>query len=832
MAWRHGGGGVPSGDTSERRGAELELLLLLLVCRARRGTSSVSGASHESMRLSMLVALVRPVGPVIVGISLGFTLSLLSVTWVDEPCDGGGGGGGFGATEGMLLLLGQAGSSLKGARKPSSISTGTQEHGDAEEEDFQPRIVPYNKPAQQQQSSAKKVFRAKYASTELGIRERLFVAVMTSKNSLNTLAVAANRTLNHHLDGRIIFFTGTRNRKVPHGMFVVAHGEERPVPSMFQTLRYLLEHHVTEYDWFYFLQDDTYTQPDRLKTLVGHMSIDHRLYLGRPGEFIGGEAQGRYCQGRFGFLLSRALLLKLQPFLEQCRTDIVSVRTDEWLGRCIIDYAGTSCVEEHEGLHYNYFEIEKDMEWKTMSVEENHHFQDALSVHPVSSPEQMYHLHRYFTKRELQKTYEEIKKLQAEIKNISHVAVDGNRSAAWPIGIPPPFQPKSRFEVLRWDYFTEEQMFSCADGAPKCQINGADHEDVNSVIQMALAELNKKYSPVLQLSAPRLINGYRRFDPTRGMEYTLDLQLQATTESGHGQAIEHRVHLVRPLSQVEIIPMPYVTEATRVHVVLPLTSPNRPIALRFLDLCASNLFELGENVVLTFLFLYEPAEAQKVGSSDVFAEVKAKVAAVEHHYPNVKIPWISVKTENPGFLRVMDIVSRKHPVDTLFLVATADTVINSEFLNRCRMNAISGWQVFFPIHFQDFDPRIAYPDGSAPATPDLLREAGHFDRYAFEEACFYNADYMAARTRMTADAQDNDELLESLDMFDVFVQYSSLHVFRAVEPALRQAYRNRTCDPQLSEDMFHRCLQSTHEGIGSRSQLAMLMFEQEQSNNT
>ncbi|XP_072539818.1 chondroitin sulfate synthase 2 [Salminus brasiliensis] len=778
------------------------------------------------MRLSMLIALVRPMGPVIVGISLGFTLSLLSVTWVEESCDGGGSGGAFGATEGMLLLMAQAGS-LKGARKPNSIATGTQEHGDAGGEDFEPRIVPYNKPAQQ--GPPKKVFRAKYASTELGIHERLFVAVMTSKNSLSTLAVAANRTLNHHLDGRLIFFTGTRNRKVPHGMFVVAHGEERPVPSMFQTLRYLFEHHVTEYDWFYFLQDDTYTQPDRLKTLVDHLSMNHKLYMGRPGEFIGGEVQGRYCQGGSGFLLSRALLLKLQPFLEQCRTDIVSVRPDEWLGRCIIDYAGSSCVEKHEGLHYNYFKMENSMD---LSGEESLEFQNALSVHPVSSPEQMYYLHRYFTEKELQKTYEEIKKLQAEIKNISHLAVDGNRSAVWPIGIPPPFQPKSRFEVLRWDYFTEEQLYSCADGAPKCQVNGADREDVASVIQVAVAELNKKYSPMLRLSAPRLVNGYRRFDPTRGMEYTLDLQLQATTESGYGQAIERRVHLVRPLSQVEIIPMPYVTEATRVHVVLPLTSANRPIALRFLDFCASNLFELGENAVLTFLFLYEPTEAQKVGTSDVFAEVKSKVTAVERRYPNVKIPWISVKTENPGFLRVLDIVSRKHPVDTLFLVATADTVLNSEFLNRCRMNAISGWQVFFPIHFQDFDPRVAYPDGPAPATPDLLRDAGHFDRYNFEEACFYNADYMSARTRMTADAQENEELLESLDMFDVFVQYSGLHVFRAVEPALRQAYRNRTCDPQLSEDMFHRCLQSTHEGIGSRSQLAMLMFEQEQGNST
>lgn len=95
----------------------------------------------------MLVSLIRPTGPIIVGISLGFTLSLLSVTWVNESCDSVW----MGAADEMLM--GQPGSS-RGARKPSSISTGT---ADNVEEDFEPRIVPYNQPAQE--GPTKKVFR-------------------------------------------------------------------------------------------------------------------------------------------------------------------------------------------------------------------------------------------------------------------------------------------------------------------------------------------------------------------------------------------------------------------------------------------------------------------------------------------------------------------------------------------------------------------------------------------------------------------------------------------------------------------------------------------------
>lgn len=770
------------------------------------------------MRLAAFVSVLRSLGPVVIGISLGFTLSLLSVSWTEETCSLGH------ADPAEDGSVGQEALPLNGARKPSSLSGSSN---DVEsEEDFEPKIIPY-KPVQQQ-SAPKKLIRAKYVSTELGIRERLFVGVFTSKNTLNTLAVAVNRTISHHLD-ITIFFTGTRNRKVPHGMFVVSHGDERQIWNMYQTVKYILEHYVNEYDWFYLVQDDAYTEADRIKELVEHLSMNRQLYMGRPEEFIGGETEGKYCDGGFGFLLSRTLLLKLQPFLENCRNDILSARPDEWLGRCIIDYTRTNCVSQHEGLHYYHYELEKNSD---PSKEASEEFRRALTVHPVSDPEQMYRLHRFFTELELQRTYEEIAKLQAEIKNASVDAFDGNRSSQWPVGVTPPFEPKTRFEVLSWEYFTEEEIYSCVDSAPKCELKGIDHMDVLDVIEVAMTELNKKYMPVLHMKKQALINGYRRFDPIRGMEYMLDLQLEVISQKGHSRSIAKRVHLVRPLSKIEIIPMPYVTEATRVHIIIPLTMQLKNYVTHFLEVFATNAFETSENAVLTFLFIYDPVEAQQVNQNDIFASVKTQITSLERKYPTIKIPWISVKTETPSQIKFMDIISKKHPVDTLFLLATINTNVNSEFLNRCRMNSINNWQVFFPIHFQDYNPEVAYHNQPYPATIDLVRESGHFDRMSFDEACFYNSDYMSTRTQMVADVQENEEILESLDIYEMFVKYSNLHVFRATEPALHQQYRYQNCNPRLSEEIYHRCVQSNLESVGARPQLAMVLFEQEQGNST
>ena len=250
---------------------------------------------------------------------------------------------------------------------------------------------------------------------------------------------------------------------------------------------------------------------------------------------------------------------------------------------------------------------------------------------------------------------------QWEIQNTSRLAADGERAAAWPVGIPAPSRPASRFEVLRWDYFTEQHAFSCADGSPRCPLRGADRADVADVLGAALEELNRRYHPALRLQKQQLVNGYRRFDPARGMEYTLDLQLEALTPQGGRRPLTRRVQLLRPLSRVEILPVPYVTEASRLTVLLPLAAAERDLAPAFLEAFATAALEPGDAAAaLTLLLLYEPRQAQRAAHADVFAPVKAHVAELERRFPGARVPWLSVQTAAPSPLRLMDLLSKKH----------------------------------------------------------------------------------------------------------------------------------------------------------------------------
>ena len=56
---------------------------------------------------------------------------------------------------------------------------------------------------------------------------------------------------------------------------------------------------------------------------------------------------------------------------------------------------------------------------------------------------------------------------------------------------------------------------------------------MDDIIETAMTRLKEKYSPKgMELELIKLENGYKRFDPQRGMEYMLDLKLKVTVESG------------------------------------------------------------------------------------------------------------------------------------------------------------------------------------------------------------------------------------------------------------------------------------------------------------
>ena len=168
-------------------------------------------------------------------------------------------------------------------------------------DDFEPRRkeVKMQEPA----NSGRMVrVRPRYISTELGIREKLFVGVLTTKESLDTLGVAVNKTLSQYVT-KLVFFMYSKGQGLPSGIPIVLFTDEKKHLVPFYMFKYIGDHYVRAYDWFFFLRDDTYVRGNLLFDMVNHISVSKDLLMGRPQE----NEEGVICDLGYGVLVSQVL---------------------------------------------------------------------------------------------------------------------------------------------------------------------------------------------------------------------------------------------------------------------------------------------------------------------------------------------------------------------------------------------------------------------------------------------------------------------------------------------------------------------------------------------
>lgn len=131
----------------------------------------------------------------------------------------------------------------------------------------------------------------------------------------------------------------------------------------------------------------------------------------------------------------------------------------------------------------------------------------------------------------MEKVNFEVSQLRRAILSMP-VVLPGNRTdpVHWPVGTPSVSKPGNRFDLLRWDYFTERQIYLKSDFTNVETLRGADLLDVQGVLNATVDHIVQTYEG--QLVYKRLVNGYRRFDPARGMDYVLDVACRDSV-TGH-----------------------------------------------------------------------------------------------------------------------------------------------------------------------------------------------------------------------------------------------------------------------------------------------------------
>uniref|UniRef100_A0A1L8E3H9 Hexosyltransferase n=1 Tax=Nyssomyia neivai TaxID=330878 RepID=A0A1L8E3H9_9DIPT len=731
-------------------------------------------------------------------------------------------------------------------------------------EDFEPQLNFAQKPMSAKKAT-KNIIRPRYFSSELGIREKVFIGVMSAQNEIDTLATAFNKTV-AHLVNKIKFFINADNVKSNFKLKnIVGFTDTREHLRPFHILKYIADNYLDDYDYFVLTPDTTYIDARVLRNKLSHISISFDIYLGSKmrTEDIESEADANYCDLDAGIVLSSSVIRKIRSNLDWCVRNAATQLHSLNIGRCVkystkIDQCQTAW-QSIDVTSYRFNSVRKiyrDFHF----LKDESKFNKAITIFPLTISDDFYRLHIYFSRLHLETAIVNLAKLETNATEISKGIINNDiLEIRWPLGVPPSSIPDTRHDLLTWTMLNETHSFLHDAEHNVTPLTALDAKDFFKILNHTLQRAAVTYIERLEFLSVH--TAYRRFDPVRGMDYRILLRfLDTRTRQTTLKAFE----IMKPLGMVEIIPSPYVTESTRIAILLPTFEHQVEESLNFLDryekICMENL----DNTFLMLVFLYG-TETPNKGDQDVFARLKNRAIDLSDKFKadGSRIAWVSIRLPNEFTkpfnmddlalsstygqdeilsLAVTDLALRKIGLDSLVLVASCSMLFKPDFLNRVRMNTIQGFQVYSAIGF------MLYPcqwTGICKecVSCDVSQSLGYFDRENFDVISFYSRDYVEARKMLDSSVPiirtDKDilQLLNRADknvnsIMDMFIRSgSSIHVLRAVEPnlkfgdALSTQLEVATTIPKCiyhNNDKYWKCIR-----IGSKKQLGEWLVRQE-----
>uniref|UniRef100_A0A224XL69 Hexosyltransferase n=1 Tax=Panstrongylus lignarius TaxID=156445 RepID=A0A224XL69_9HEMI len=599
-------------------------------------------------------------------------------------------------------------------------------------DEYEPRINLAGKP-QRARKVPQNLVRPRYYSTELGIRERLFMGVLTNEHTVRSLAVAINKTSSHLVD-KLMFFMDAGGAEKANVITlklpgIVGFVDAQPHLKPFHMLKYLTDNFLEEYDFFFLTKDSTYIDGEVLSSLVKSISVSVDVHAGSLQVADGSP----FCRLDGGILLSNSVLRKLQNSLDWCVKNSYSDSDDDNVGRCILHASQLPCIQFIEGNKLQGKPLSED-EKKNL---ENLNFNKAVTYFKLDDHNLFYQLHLILSKRRLSETQSEIHRLERTLDLAD---------LAWPPGSYPPRRPRTRFDVIPWLHFDTQKVYLPSDFVNVQPLSGADLTDAKNVVNRSVEWLIERYSG--QIRFKQMLNGYRRFDPSRGLDYILDLSFRDNT----GREIIKRVEASKPLGRVEMLQMAYVTENTRVYLLVPLVATDKEAAANFMAKYSETCTQ-SELTFLMLVLLYEPNAPGKGHAADVFKDIKdlaLELSSKKHK--DCKITWISIRVpiingivpleDHLMYFAMVDLLTKKLAPESLVLLAEPNMELRTDYLNRVRMGTIVGKQVYSPIPFTEFNPEFVYRNVTQKnPTLEIHKNTGRFDISNIRHLAFYMEDY-------------------------------------------------------------------------------------------
>ncbi|KAM8961728.1 chondroitin sulfate synthase 3 [Pelodytes ibericus] len=707
-----------------------------------------------------------------------------------------------------------------------------------------------------------------WGPTEESPRNFLYVGVMTAKKYLDTRAVAAYRTWAPYIPGKVEFFSseGSEEVPLPEPVPVISlpgvDDSYPPQKKSFMMIKHMHDKYLDKFEWFMRADDDVYIKGDKLESFLRSLNSSKPLYLGQTGlgnieelGKLGLEPGENFCMGGPGMIFSREVLKRMVPHIGECLREMYTTHEDVEVGRCVRRFGGTQCVWSYEMqqlFHENYEHNRKGY----IQDLHNSKIHTAITLHPNKRPAYQYRLHNYILSRKISDLRFHTIQLHRERVLMSKLSNTEISKEDQQLGMMPSFnrfQPRERNEVIEWEFLTGKHIYSMSANVPPCQsLNNLLKVSLDDTVMQVMEMINENSK-----SRGRLIDfkeiqyGYRRVHPMYGVEYVLDLLLLYKRHKGRKLTVPVRRHAYlqqsfsKPFfkeeeeldvqsflqsinsdqsfsffsSSLKMFSSLHVTREMKennekkIHFLVPLTG-RYDIFIRFMENFEKVCLIPKQNVKLVVIL----SNPDTGGDSNKHIEL---MTSYQNKYPQAEMSFITMDGQFSRGLS-LDKGSSQFNNDTLLLFCDVDLMFTSDFLQRCRDNTIQGHQVYYPIVFSQYDPKVTYGE-NPPADSNFVftKKSGFWRDYGFGITCIYKSDLLNIGG---FDTSIQGWGLEDVDLFTKVIT-SGLKAFRSQETGVVHVFHPVQCDPNLNPKQYKMCLGSKASTFASAAQLAEIWLE-------
>ncbi|KAG7476491.1 hypothetical protein MATL_G00083510 [Megalops atlanticus] len=485
---------------------------------------------------------------------------------------------------------------------------------------------------------------------------------------------------------------------------------------------------------------------------------------------------------------------------------------------------------------------------------------NAITLHPNKRPAYQYRLHSYMLSRKISELRYRTIQLHRESVAMSKLSNTEVQREDQQLGMMPSYtryQPTERGDVIEWEFLTGRHLYATGENQVPRQglgtmLRAALEDTVMQVMEM-INENSKARGRVIDFK--EIQYGYRRVDPMHGAEYILDLLLLYKKHKGRKVTVPVRRHAYlqqsfsRPFfmeaeeldvaelvetintesqsfsflsNSLKIFSPFQFTESTKemrersqrkVHVLVPLTG-RYDIFVRFMENFEKTCLVPNQSVKLSVILVDNDSNQDREKHLELIKEYHNK-------YPKADLTVIPMAGDFSRGL-ALEMGSSQLENNTLLFFCDVDLVFNADFLQRCRDNAIQGKQVYFPVIFSQYDPKIVY-SGAAPDDSSFVftKKSGFWRDYGFGITCIFKSDLLKAGG---FDTSIQGWGLEDVDLFTKVIN-SGLKAFRSQETGIIHVYHPVHCDANLEPKQYKMCLGSKASTYASTMQLAELWLE-------